>query len=90
MANKVATKERKVTAKKSTSAATAAKSKAGSSKMNKGDAYQCEICGLQVYVDEMGEVLETTGLYCCSEAMKKAGATKSSRTKASNTKASKK
>jgi hypothetical protein len=87
MATKAATKESKATAKKAAPAtakkaapATAAKSKAKSaSKISKGDGYLCELCGLQVYVDECGDVLETTGLYCCDQAMKKSGPAKASK-----------
>ena len=88
MATKAVTKERKATAKKAAPAtarkaspATAARSKAktAASKMNKGDGYSCEICGLQVYVDELGDVLETTGLYCCEQAMKKSGTARTSK-----------
>ena len=69
MANKVTAKESKVTTKKA-APAKVSKTKAAASKINKGDAYLCEICGLQVNVDVCGEYLETTGLYCCGKAMK--------------------
>ena len=70
MANKVTAKETKVTTKKPVSA-NVSKPNAAASKINKGDAYLCEICGLQVNVDVCGEYLETTGLYCCGKAMGK-------------------
>lgn len=60
-------------------AAAKSKSKTSASKINKGDAYLCELCGLQVYVDECGDVLETTGLYCCDQVMKKSGTAKASK-----------
>ena len=59
--------------KSATATATKAKPRAAASRISKGDAYSCEICGLQVYVDELGEILETTALYCCEEPMKKTG-----------------
>jgi hypothetical protein len=40
--------------------------------MSKGDAYLCEVCGLQVNVDICGEFLESKGLHCCGKAMQKA------------------
>jgi hypothetical protein len=95
MATRAVTKESKATAKKAAPAtakksapatarkaapATAAKSRSKSaSKINKGDGYLCELCGLQVYVDESGDILETTGLYCCDQAMKKSGTARASK-----------
>jgi hypothetical protein len=40
-------------------------------KIGKGDAYLCEICGLQLHVDLCGEFLASKGLSCCGNAMKK-------------------
>jgi hypothetical protein len=87
MATKAGSKESKVTAKKTApvksvaATATAAKSKpkAAASKISKGDGYSCELCGLQVYVDELGDVLETTALYCCEKPMKKTGKAKAAK-----------
>jgi hypothetical protein len=39
-------------------------------KIEKGDAYLCEICGLQVNVDLCGEYLATKQLSCCGKPMK--------------------
>jgi hypothetical protein len=44
---------------------------ASSQKINKGDAYLCEICGLQVHVDLCGEFLTSKDLSCCGHSMKK-------------------
>jgi len=43
---------------------------AAKKKISKGDAYLCEICGLQVNVDVCGEFLESKGLSCCGKPMK--------------------
>ena len=43
---------------------------AAKKKISKGDAYLCEICGLQVNVDVCGEFLESKGLSCCGKSMK--------------------
>lgn len=93
MANKAGTKESKVTSRKTapatatktaarksaTATASKAKSRTAANKINKGDVFACEICGLQVYVDEFGEILETTALYCCDEPMKKTGTAKAAK-----------
>jgi hypothetical protein len=95
MATKAATQASKVTAKKAAPptakkaapaavkkpapAAAKSKSRAAASKPNKGDGYQCEICGLEVVVDECGDVLETTALYCCEKAMKKTATAKAAK-----------
>ena len=75
MANKVATKEIKTVAKKPAAAAKATTAKTttakSAGKINKGDAYLCEVCGLGVNVDVCGDFLETTALYCCDKPMKK-------------------
>jgi hypothetical protein len=39
-------------------------------KMEKGDSYLCEICGLQVNIDVCGEFLESKGPSCCGKPMK--------------------
>jgi len=40
-------------------------------KMNPGDAYLCEVCGLQVNVDICGEFLASKApLSCCGQKMK--------------------
>jgi hypothetical protein len=39
--------------------------------VSKGDAYLCEICGLQLHVDLCGEFLASKGLSCCGKGMKK-------------------
>jgi hypothetical protein len=76
MANKVAAKESKVTPAKTS----ASKPKTQKKRISKGDTYLCEICGLQVIVDDYGQVMETQGLYCCEKPMKeKTGATKSAK-----------
>ncbi len=62
--------------KSATATATKTKSRSAASRISKGDAFSCDICGLQVYVDELGEVLETTALYCCEEPMKKTSASR--------------
>jgi hypothetical protein len=59
----------KVATTKAATAKTAATKTA--SKISKGDAYLCEVCGLGVNVDVCGDFLETTALYCCDKAMKK-------------------
>jgi hypothetical protein len=51
--------------------------KTDAAKMKKGDAYLCEVCGLQVNVDICGEFLASKGPSCCGKKMKPAsGATK--------------
>lgn len=54
--------EKKAAEKKQTTSSTR--------KIQKGDAYLCEICGLQVNVDLCGEYLESKGLNCCGKPMK--------------------
>jgi hypothetical protein len=48
----------------------AAKTTSSAPKMSKGDAYLCEVCGLQVNVDICGEFLKSKNLQCCGKPMK--------------------
>jgi hypothetical protein len=39
-------------------------------KVVKGDAYQCEVCGLSVIVDEACDCGEMCDITCCGKTMK--------------------
>ncbi len=43
--------------------------KTASAKVSKGDAYLCEICGLQLNVDICGDYLKSSGPSCCGHKM---------------------
>ncbi len=65
-------------AKKATPAKAKAPAKKVASKrgLNKGQAVECEVCGLAVTVDQIGDevVEEDAVLLCCGKPMKKAKA----------------
>ncbi len=54
----------------------AVKKAAPAQKIEKGDAYLCEVCGLQVNVDICGEFLKSKSLSCCGQPMKSKGKVK--------------
>ena len=72
MAQKTAVKKR-VIKKPVAAAKTALKAKpAAKKRVTKGQALECQVCGLAVVVEEVGDVAiaEETVLLCCDEPMK--------------------
>lgn len=49
----------------------AAPKKKVAAKVNKGQAYECRVCGLQVIVDKVCGCVEEHALICCSKPMTK-------------------
>lgn len=43
--------------------------KAAGEKVKKGTGYVCEVCGLEVVVDEVCGCVETCDIICCGEPM---------------------
>ncbi len=43
--------------------------RAAAKKVQVGDLFYCETCGLKVVVDECGEIAVTPNFVCCEEAM---------------------
>ena len=39
------------------------------SKVNQGDLFYCETCGLEVVVNDCGEIAVTPNFICCEEVM---------------------
>ena len=66
-------KKTKKSAKKAPAKKTkkAAVKKKIASKMKKGTAYECSVCGLRVVVDEVCGCVEEHALICCMKPMKK-------------------
>lgn len=44
--------------------------KVGKKTMKKGEAYQCDVCGLVVTVDEECNCVDSCDVICCGEGMK--------------------
>ena len=59
----------KAAAKPATAKGTKA-AKAGKKKVNPGDRYSCEVCGLVVSVDEACGCVDACDIICCGEEMK--------------------
>lgn len=62
---------------KEAKAATASK-KTSKKKLNKGQALACEVCGLSIVVDEIGDEIieEDSVLLCCGKPMKEKSSVK--------------
>lgn len=60
----------KKTVKKKTQTKAAPKKKAAAT-VKKGQAYECNVCGLRVIVDEVCGCVEEHTLICCTKPMKK-------------------
>ncbi len=66
-----------------TTAAKKPTGRAAARKVSKGDTFMCELCGLQLIVDETGDLLAGREVICCGQSMKE----KPGRAKASSGKA---
>jgi len=68
---KAATTKKATATKKATVTKKApATKRAAAKKTDKGDAYNCEVCGLVVTVDEVCGCAEVCDIICCSKPMK--------------------
>ncbi|MDD5701240.1 MAG: hypothetical protein PHU23_04230 [Dehalococcoidales bacterium] len=82
-APKTATRSATKAAAAKTAAAKKPTGRAAARKVSKGDTLTCELCGLQLIVDETGDVLAGREVICCGQSMKE----KPGRAKASSGKA---
>ena len=71
---KTTKKTAKKAAAKKPKKATPKKKKAA--RIKKGQAYECQVCGLRVVVDEICGCIEEHALICCKKPMKKKRAKK--------------
>jgi len=71
-------KTTKKTAKKTAAKKTgkAAPKKKAAAKIKKGQAYECQVCGLRVVVNNVCGCVEEHALICCKKPMKKKRAKK--------------
>jgi hypothetical protein len=82
MVQKTAVKK-KVVKKPVAAAKTALKAKpAAKKRVTKGQALECEVCGLAVVVEQVGDiaVVDETVLLCCDEPMKPKASTAKAKT----------